>query len=415
MDRGGWLLLFLFVFLLLSYKSPDALSNPQFWAEDGTIFFSEQFGRALPQLFTSYAGYLHTIPRLVAWLASAFPYGDQPEVYNFCAIAIDSAAVLFFALRSRWLVPAWLTLLVFALVPTDGEMFGTLTNVQWFLQFALFAAALYPSSPHRSSFARRWLGWAIIALVALTGPFSILLTVITISTFLVTRAGQRLAPRRLHPIQSWWSKLDKPTLGIIAMCALAQGFVLTFIGSRSTSPFDPVLGGQIVLLGFQIHTFGNTLFSEKVSAAVFALVLIACFKVTCRTEQPILLVMLAMLVFGVAQILSAAHPVADTPKLYTDLMGDRYFLFAKVSFWICTASALSCSRGVGKSTARALVPMLLVLIAICHPGMMRRPPFPDLHWKQAVKMLGHQRTPAPVTIPINPIPWEIKVTPSRIR
>lgn len=409
---GGLLLLFLLVFILLACKSPDALFAPQFWAEDGPIFFVQQFGHALPRLLTSYAGYLHTVPRLVAWLAAAFPYRDAPSIYNFCAIIIDSSAVLYFAMRSRWLVPIWITLAIFALTPTDGEVYGTLTNVQWFLQFALFAMALYPNPPGSRSTARRWCRWVAAALLALTGPFSILIILIVAALFSLTRLQRLHRSLRWPSFDTWWAGLDKPTLAIIAVGALVQGVVLAFIGSRVSSPFEPGLGRHLILLGFQMHTFGNTLFKEKIAGLVFALLLIALFKLTRRTERPILPILLAMLVLGLAQILSTAHSVPRVTALYMGLMGDRYFLFAKIGFWFCLACALPLWRGVDKATARMLVPLLLVFIAICHPEMMRRRPLPDLHWKQAVKALEHAHTAAPVTIPINPRPWKITVVPT---
>src|SRR5512144_3452854 len=35
----------------LLLRAPDALLNPQFIAEDGSVFFAHQFGRLLPPLF----------------------------------------------------------------------------------------------------------------------------------------------------------------------------------------------------------------------------------------------------------------------------------------------------------------------------------------------------------------------------
>ena len=45
----------------LFFRRPDAFLNPQFWAEDGTVFFKSNFYNA-PSFFTPSAGYLHFIP-----------------------------------------------------------------------------------------------------------------------------------------------------------------------------------------------------------------------------------------------------------------------------------------------------------------------------------------------------------------
>src|SRR5260370_124194 len=81
--------------LALFLKSPDAFLNPQFWAEDGAIFYAQQYGKLWPQISTPYAGYLHFIPRLFAWLLSPIPPLYLPLSYNLSALLIDSICVTY--------------------------------------------------------------------------------------------------------------------------------------------------------------------------------------------------------------------------------------------------------------------------------------------------------------------------------
>ena len=65
--------------LVLYARMPDAFSHPQFWAEDGTIFFLDAHSGGWRALLDPYSGYLHLIPRAVAWLAELLPYELIPE------------------------------------------------------------------------------------------------------------------------------------------------------------------------------------------------------------------------------------------------------------------------------------------------------------------------------------------------
>ncbi len=181
---------------LMVLKSPDAWLAPQFWAEDGAVFFAQQYDRAAPQLWLVHAGYLHLLPRLAAWIASFGPAAFAPVWYAAFAFAISTFAVAWSA--SRVDAPLGVAIIVGVfLTPTNGEVFGTLTNVQWFTQIALavlaFRASNVGTSAYRSAFVA-----AMTGAIALTGPFSILVA--------LTHAGamfaSRIVPERLRPAGS---------------------------------------------------------------------------------------------------------------------------------------------------------------------------------------------------------------------
>ena len=171
--------LFLLAAIFLLVKSPDALTHAQFWAEDGAIFFAEQFGNAWPQLFKPYAGYLHFIPRLVAWIGgTVLPTQKQPFFFNVMAIAIDSCCIAYVASRGICVGRVSNLFLAFFIVPTAGDIFGSITNVQWFLQFVLFVACVKtkPEGTQNQSWLGRVVGGLCLLAAALTGPFSLLWT-----------------------------------------------------------------------------------------------------------------------------------------------------------------------------------------------------------------------------------------------
>jgi hypothetical protein len=205
-----WLVLACAVLLFL--RKPWALHTPQFWAEDGEIFMKQDDAMGARAFFEPYNGYLHMLPRLIAWLAShtADP-AWWPAIYNFLAFAINVG--LFARLASpRVQLPAkhWL-MLAFVLVVGSGEILINVTNVQWVTAFFLLLQVFIA----RPISTRQRLGdVAIILVVGLNGPFAILFA----------------------PLYAWraWRERNADTilaLAAIGVCAAIQGWLVSHSGS----------------------------------------------------------------------------------------------------------------------------------------------------------------------------------------
>src|SRR4030095_2520554 len=80
----------------LYWRAPHALLTPQLVGEDGTIYFADQFGRFLPQLFVPIQGSLVVMPRLVAWIGTFFSTLQVPHVYLLAATLLDAASIAYF-------------------------------------------------------------------------------------------------------------------------------------------------------------------------------------------------------------------------------------------------------------------------------------------------------------------------------
>jgi hypothetical protein len=159
--------------LFLALRKPHALLTPQLWAEDGSVFLSEQHQLGSAALVTPYMGYLHTIPRLTAWLADVLlDPAWWPAGYNGVAFAIWLAAIArTFSPRLALPHKPWLAL-AFFLGPQTGEILFNLTNVQWIAAFALVQLAIVARP---LSWPQRLGDLALLALVGLTGPFIVAL------------------------------------------------------------------------------------------------------------------------------------------------------------------------------------------------------------------------------------------------
>ncbi len=158
--------------LVVASRKPDQWITPQFWAEDGRVFFVQAVEGGGSEIFRSYAGYLHLVPRLIAWLCRPLPWEYWPPVFMLAA-----AAILGWVAARIWCarLPVRIRLAgVVALVgvPHSGEVFLNVTNLQWALGVVLAVNLLEPLPDSRAAAWRR----GVEGLVAgLSGPIVLLL------------------------------------------------------------------------------------------------------------------------------------------------------------------------------------------------------------------------------------------------
>lgn len=185
---AGWLeLLWVFILGVAVYliRARYEMINPQFWAEDATVFFTASPLQALRQMMQPYAGYLHIGPRSIALIGSLVP-GALAPVAVFWAACLTTVlcSVVIYALGSFMANP---DRVLFALAPImalpGGEIYGNATNTQWFLGTVLGVLVL---CYRQDRFPSPW--WLVLALfLALTGPFSVFLFPIFLGWALLLR------------------------------------------------------------------------------------------------------------------------------------------------------------------------------------------------------------------------------------
>jgi hypothetical protein len=132
------------------------------WAEDRTVFLVQAL--ASPRhLFSSYAGYLELLPRLIGQFVSFLPIQDASAAFAIAGAVVASAVALFVFyasaghVRSGWL-RALLAAAILLLPVAPLEIADSGVNTPWYLLFALFWAALWRP--------RRGRGMALAALIA---------------------------------------------------------------------------------------------------------------------------------------------------------------------------------------------------------------------------------------------------------
>jgi hypothetical protein len=139
---------FLICSIVFILRRPDMITNPQPWAEDGSVFISEALSDGLHSIFIIYAGYYHLIPRIVTYLSIHFSISlgqgikYTPLFMNMISIIISVSCAMFITTnRFEWIATRpWRILIALSIIviPTGFEIFGTITNVQWWLGYFQF-------------------------------------------------------------------------------------------------------------------------------------------------------------------------------------------------------------------------------------------------------------------------------------
>jgi hypothetical protein len=238
----GWIAGCLLVFAaLLVLRNPYVFVKPQFWNEDMTVFFQQARTAGPSSVFTPFAGYLSFYQRLSACFAGFFPIEFAPLLYTLATfagwlwVAVLSLTSSVFVDR-RWAFAATLALL---LVPSHGEIYMILTNIQWVFG-AVLALLLVERSPPCPAWPRIF--YACVA--GLTGPFSLLLAPVAL----------------LKGVFVWRSsrKIDFVAMAILITALLQLALVLTYSGRlQQAAGVDPATLALGLSLGVFPELFGT--------------------------------------------------------------------------------------------------------------------------------------------------------------
>jgi hypothetical protein len=153
------------------------LSGVYLWAEDSVVFISNTHAKGWAGVFETYAGYLHLYPKLVAMLANQVELDWRPAVM-FAGWALAYACLIWSVTRlARYfnVTPVWtlIFVLLIAFQPNVGDVLYNATNAQWMFGALLFLMAVVDTE---DSSLEKAIKFPLLFLIALTGPFSALLT-----------------------------------------------------------------------------------------------------------------------------------------------------------------------------------------------------------------------------------------------
>ncbi|MHB8717870.1 MAG: hypothetical protein ACYDAC_03115 [Candidatus Dormibacteria bacterium] len=386
-------------------RRPDALFNPQFWAEDGAIWFSQQYNHGIAALLLPYAGYLQTLPRLAAIPAVHLSLTQAALLFNLVGLAVQVAPVAFLISRrlDTLLPQTWARLAMagFYLMIPGQEVDVNLTNAQWHL--ALLAILVLVAEPpaHRLT---RGFDALVLVLCGLTGPFALLLLPIAVARAAISRLERR-----------WYSVLA----ALVGLTAIIQALTLLHAPRPAPGPLGANLADLVDILANRIvipaslarESAGFTaVFQGLALHAAIAVIAIALFAwVLIRGSWSARLLVAFCLGITGAGLLAPLAGSLDQPAwrvLATSLNGARYFLLAQVAWGFCVLWAVSSLRH------RHVRNVLVAVLAVCaisgvvaHP---QYPPYIDDHLGTYAARLASATRGEVVVVPINPgPPWHM--------
>jgi len=350
-DRSwSYLLIAMIAVLLLVLRAPDALLSPEFWAEDGVDYWTDQFQNPFA-IFTPSTGYLAAAPRLVALVADLFPSTLAPVLFNWLTIAF--MGWLYYSIASLKIPYVQFLPIVMALTPTTGEILINATNIQWHLALLIPLSAYSPLSNN---------GRVLLGIAALTGPFSILALPVWALRF-------RTADR----------------LGLAIVIAAAAIQIVTMLLTPQKIYAETGLSIWINMVDSLRQTFG-VLTGER--HYILSLVMLAAVVWLSR-NSPVFWGALGFSVLVIAMA-NARFPMAPVFQGYG---GARYFFMLNaLSIWSLCASAYRA----GNDRTIALI-ALGVVIGSYQPHLFRRAPLPATEWPEFATSV-ESGTPATVRV-----------------
>lgn len=393
-------------FLIIFSRRPDAILNPQFWAEDGKVWFADAYNHgAIYSFFTPVAGYYQTISRLVAVFAQIFPLGYAPLIFNLAAISVK-ILVVNFLLSSRLssLIPnisgRILIAFVYLAMPHSHETNANLTNAQWHL--ALLSFLIIVATPSDKTLWKIF-DFAIVLISALSGPFCLLLL----------------------PIAAikWWKTREKWTIILLVILAVGSTIQISSILTTtrpSQQPLGATFGLFLKIIGG--HWFVSSIVGEKIYYRIinyslwnegiaffvnlvgFGLLIYAFIK--SKLELRLLIIFSFMICFGAMASPAISSEVPQWTAMWLSGYGSRYWLIPIFCYLICLCFL---AKNAEFSFVRYISVALLVLALGGIAADWKYPRFKNLEFQKFALEFENSPVGEEVSIPINPDPWDMRL------
>jgi len=172
------LVVLLLVGLILMLRGADRFWHPQFWFEDGRVFFQDAYNLSFWQSVTKPyvvdwlgTGYYMLANRVLAELALVVDVEYAPAMFMILAFAVATLCCSFFMLEGfSWLMPSArlraLVCFMLALLPGSSEIALRFLNLQWYLGLLCFLLTLMDVPRTRRGAFVYLAGWLLCGLSA---------------------------------------------------------------------------------------------------------------------------------------------------------------------------------------------------------------------------------------------------------
>jgi hypothetical protein len=247
--------LFVVVGAVASWARLPTVAQNTLWAEDIRDFLGDavKYG-PLPSLVRPYAGYLHTVPRIIAGLTAQFvPVSGWANAMAFgaCIVTGIVGGLVFISSGTtiRWMPARILVASITFLVPlAPHEVLGNTANLHWyFLWLAPWLLLYRPSS--------RAVAW-IMAIAALFAALTEIQMVLFIPLMLWQRSDRRRLPIRalylvgasLQIVTTLFAPRNSSTAHLVDPLSLGYGYLINCVMTIA-SPDPAVLGPMLLAFG----------------------------------------------------------------------------------------------------------------------------------------------------------------------
>ncbi|MEU5940852.1 hypothetical protein ABZ807_17045 [Micromonospora sp. NPDC047548] len=219
-------------------RQPGVGALDTMWAEDGQVFFSEAVRQGpLSALTTSYAGYYHAVPRLLAGVAALVPAEAASAVLAVeAALCTALVALLVYTASGAHLASTLSRLLVSVIVVVvpvaQDDTLNSIANLHWYGLYALFWVLIWAPAGR----AGRFVAAAVVLLVSASDILSVVFLPLALLRALRRPDAERREPHAM-----------------LLAAALAVGLAVQFAGlligssSRALAP-DPLRAASGYLL-----------------------------------------------------------------------------------------------------------------------------------------------------------------------
>mgnify|MGYP001267593028 CR=1 FL=1 len=394
-----------FLITLFLFRIPDLVLRPQFWAEDGNIFFREAMCFGPESLFKSYQGYYLLLPRLTAYFASFFDQLYAPAIYCFIAVFL-TAVVLNLVLSPRLLLPAKPLLALLIVISANGnEVAGNITNAQWYLAIGLLVVFLLQPSV----FGRTLIFEALFVLAAgLTGPFILLMLPVIVFMVWVNRT---VPLARLRILVLSFAAFVAASVQAYALMKFgvnepgsASGTSLPLMYYLSITPvitFIHLLSPYLKIIDNLFH-IEDLISASLLPISVVSNLFIAVLAMTSIFRKKYLIEKTVISYFGAVILLSSFYKCRYIMQdLFYYENGDRYFFIPGVMLsWLLV---LMFKERITQYAAIALIALLTTSSVFYY----KRTPLIDYNWPY---WINRAKIDSRTIIPINPAGWSINMS-----
>lgn len=392
-------------FLIIVSRRSDALLNPQFWAEDGKVWFADAYNYGIIYSFlTPVAGYYQTISRLVAVVTQIFPFAYAPLIFNLTAIFAKILIVNFIlSQRLSNLIPSIvgraLIAFVYLALPHSHETNANLTNVQWHLALLSFLIIIAPPG---KTMLWKIFDVAAISISALSGPFCLLLLPIaaikwsktrdnwTIILFLILAVGAIIQISSILTTERPSQQPLGANFGLFLKIIGGHLFVSSIVGE----------GLYTKMISFSLWKDGSAILVNLVG---FGLLVYTFIKA--NLELRLLIIFSVMIVFGGLVSPAVSSEVPQWTVMWLPFYGIRYWMIPIFCFLI---SLVFLAENAKASLFRYVSIALLALAPVGIAFDWSYPKFKELEFQKYAAELENAPVGQEVFIPINP-GWEMQL------